>query len=127
MKKVYRIGRTPNGVTCDVEIDQDDGSVGVHKLRHVDVHSPTGFEYGYAGSGPADLALSILADYFSEDATGKEIREVPIGAEPPECWKHHQGFKSAMIATLDRKVKAHEITFAQIDAYFVNQVKGLRG
>lgn len=27
-------------------------------------HSPTGFAWGYAGSGPAQLALAILADYF---------------------------------------------------------------
>jgi len=26
-------------------------------------HSPTGFEWGYAGSGPAQLALAILADH----------------------------------------------------------------
>lgn len=25
-------------------------------------HSPGGFDFGYAGSGPADLALAILAD-----------------------------------------------------------------
>lgn len=25
-------------------------------------HSPTGFEWGYGGSGPAQLALAILAD-----------------------------------------------------------------
>lgn len=26
-------------------------------------HSPTGFEWGYGGSGPAQLALAILFDY----------------------------------------------------------------
>jgi hypothetical protein len=26
-------------------------------------HSPTGFEWGYNGSGPAQLALAILADH----------------------------------------------------------------
>jgi hypothetical protein len=26
-------------------------------------HSPTGFEWGYCGSGPAQLALAILADH----------------------------------------------------------------
>ena len=26
-------------------------------------HSPDGFEWGYAGSGPAQLALAILADH----------------------------------------------------------------
>ena len=27
-------------------------------------HSPTGFSWGYCGSGPAQLALAILADVF---------------------------------------------------------------
>lgn len=31
-------------------------------LRHVVRHSPTGFAWGYAGSGPADLARSLLVD-----------------------------------------------------------------
>ncbi len=30
-------------------------------LPHIVYHSPTGFEMGYGGSGPADLARSILA------------------------------------------------------------------
>lgn len=29
-------------------------------------HSPDGFEWGYGGSGPADLALNILAMFVSE-------------------------------------------------------------
>ena len=27
-------------------------------------HSPTGFSWGYGGSGPAQLALAILLEYF---------------------------------------------------------------
>jgi len=30
-------------------------------------HSPSGFEWGYGGSGPAQLALAILADHCSDD------------------------------------------------------------
>jgi len=30
-------------------------------------HSPTGFEWGYGGSGPAQLALAILADFLGND------------------------------------------------------------
>lgn len=30
-------------------------------------HSPTGFEWGYGGSGPAQLALALLADAIGED------------------------------------------------------------
>jgi len=33
-----------------------------YPLHHFVRHSPTGFEWGYGGSGPADLALSILVD-----------------------------------------------------------------
>jgi len=31
-------------------------------------HSPTGFEWGYGGSGPAQLALAILADHLGDNA-----------------------------------------------------------
>jgi hypothetical protein len=30
-------------------------------------HSPTGFCWGYCGSGPAQLALAILLDHFNGD------------------------------------------------------------
>jgi hypothetical protein len=30
-------------------------------------HSPDGFEWGYGGSGPAQLALAILADHCQDD------------------------------------------------------------
>jgi len=30
-------------------------------------HSPTGFEWGYGGSGPAQLALAILTDHLGDD------------------------------------------------------------
>jgi len=35
-----------------------------HDLRN---HSPTGFEWGYCGSGPAQLALAILADHCGDE------------------------------------------------------------
>ncbi len=36
---------------------------GTRLLRHIVYHSPTGMEWGYGGSGPSDLARSILADF----------------------------------------------------------------
>lgn len=44
-------------------------------------HSPTGMEFGYAGSGPSDLALNILAMF------------VP----PPTAFRLHQDFKARFI------------------------------
>jgi hypothetical protein len=47
-------------------------------------HSPTGFEFGYGGSGPAQLALAILLDFLDGDA------------ERAVC--HHQAFKWRFVA-----------------------------
>lgn len=33
---------------------------------HVRGHSPTGLEWGYGGSGPAQCALAILLDYYGD-------------------------------------------------------------
>ena len=38
-----------------------------YPLRHVVRHSPTGFNWGYGGSGPADTARSILTDCLGVD------------------------------------------------------------
>lgn len=32
-------------------------------------HSPSGFNWGYSGSGPAQLSLAILMDHFDGDRT----------------------------------------------------------
>ena len=37
------------------------------ELPHVIVHSPSGFNCGYSGSGPLDLALSLLVHHLHED------------------------------------------------------------
>ena len=34
----------------------------------LDNHSPDGFAWGYGGSGPAQLALALLADALGDDA-----------------------------------------------------------
>lgn len=36
-----------------------------HDLRN---HSPDGFQWGYGGSGPAQLALALVADATGDDA-----------------------------------------------------------
>jgi hypothetical protein len=48
-------------------------------------HSPTGFEWGYGGSGPAQLAFAILADCTGSTETARQ---------------HYQGFKQRHIATI---------------------------
>jgi len=53
-------------------------------------HSPSGFEWGYGGSGPAQLALAILADYLADDAAALEryqrYKEVVVARLPYRSW-----------------------------------------
>lgn len=37
----------------------------LEKSLHVRSHSPTGFAWGYSGSGPAQLALAICIELFT--------------------------------------------------------------
>lgn len=54
-------------------------------------HSPTGFEWGYGGSGPAQLALAILADHCKnvEEALNfyQRFKWEIIAALPHRSWE----------------------------------------
>jgi len=49
-------------------------------------HSPSGFEWGYGGSGPAQLALALLLDYTDDEAFALD---------------HYQEFKTEVVSQLD--------------------------
>lgn len=46
-----------------VHIRHSNGNV-THLKHRIVWHSPDGFQWGYGGSGPADLALNMLYDYL---------------------------------------------------------------
>ena len=65
-----------------------------HLVTH---HSPDGFEWGYGGSGPADLALNILeAVLILEDYTGR-LTQCYSGVCFAKSWELHQAFKREFI------------------------------
>ena len=68
-------------------------------------HSRDGCEWGYAGSGPAQLALAILLDYM---------------ACPPIALRFHQEFKSRFIAQLPQR--RWEIQGAQIRDFIASEL-----
>jgi hypothetical protein len=68
----------------------------VRSLDQVGYHAD-GFEWGYGGSGPADTALSILADYFGERPDLNELH-----AGDSQSWQYHQQFKRDFIAGADQ-------------------------
>src|SRR4051812_2099889 len=53
-------------------------------------HSPNGFEWGYGGSGPAQLALVILADHLGDDDKALQLYQFfkwqVVAFLPHESW-----------------------------------------
>ncbi len=89
-------------------------------LPHVVHHSPTGFEWGYGGSGPADLALSILAWVIGDESQTVGIYEGKrCGAR---AWALHQPFKRDHVAGF-----AHDrwaISVGQVRQWIAEHEKG---
>lgn len=90
------LARTPVGGMRDVGGEHLGDAMADIPQRWI-VHSPTGFEWGYGGSGPADLALNILGLFVA----------------PAEAWRQHQDYKWSVIAPLKRH-GPHTITAASV-------------
>src|SRR5215813_14027095 len=104
--KVYHGRRNGNG-EAEVYVIQDDGRAEPLPVR-LDLynHSPDGFEWGYAGSGPAQLALAILADALGVPAARTPLSmfdDSEASKLQSRVLKLHQLFKSKRIATLDHR------------------------
>ena len=83
----------------------DDGEVRA-PLEHYIRHSPTGFEWGYGGSGPSDLARCILIDHFRMHK--RPDKELPV---------NYQDFKADVICNLPRE--GFELTSKQIGDWII--------
>lgn len=53
-------------------------------------HSPAGFNWGYGGSGPAQLALALAADALVDDQRASRIHQplkwALVAKFPRDCW-----------------------------------------
>ena len=93
-KKVKRYEGRRQGYAVIVTVD----GRRLHPRHDLWNHSPTGFEWGYGGSGPAQLALAILADHCGNDE---------------QALNFYQRFKWAVIAELQGR--GWTLTGLQID------------
>lgn len=117
MKKY--IGLRVAGIGCEVYAEE--GGKGYPLPLRLDLfnHSPDGFEWGYGGSGPAQLALAILADFLGPAPSPNKCpycgsTMINWKCREPECaydgdvagekWREavqlHQAFKADVIAKL---------------------------
>jgi hypothetical protein len=88
-------------------------SEGVAPLPHYQFHSPTGFEWGFSGSGPADLARCILLHHCGVRPHVRGEFYPPAPGELPVCY---QAFKSDVIARLQPD-EPWALTSQQISAW----------
>jgi len=107
-EKTYRGMRHADG-SCTVIIEESvpkSSSAKPSKISrplplHLELrnHSPTGFAWGYGGSGPAQLALALLMDATDE---------------PTLALRHYQDFKFNFVAHCEH---SWQITQAEICAF----------
>lgn len=71
-----------------------DGEVWANVPLYLDEvnHSPTGFEWGYYGSGPSQLAYAILRSYFEIE----DKLDIPTAIS--QAKRHYMRFKGEFVA-----------------------------
>jgi Family of unknown function (DUF6166) len=96
-------------------------------------HSPDGFEWGYLGSGPAQLALAILAAELEDDDRALRLHQyykerVIARLDPDEPWTLSSEQVRTVVADLEHELSVLEdldaddvvddLTDAALDAAF---------
>lgn len=79
--KVYHGVRTDAG--CMVNVELNGHWWELNPAYHLRNHSPTGFQWGYGGSGPAQLALALLLD---------------VTGDPETALQYYQRFKGEVVS-----------------------------
>ncbi|MFO0850735.1 MAG: DUF6166 domain-containing protein [Gemmataceae bacterium] len=86
--KTYTGHRTEDG--CAVTVAGDNGGRSLDPRFDLRTHSPTGFEWGYGGSGPAQLALALAADVLGDDEAALDVYQRlkfrVVGRLPADGW-----------------------------------------
>lgn len=85
--RVYCGVRTRQGV--EVWVEEGDTRYPLDPRLDIECRSPTGFEWGYRGSGPAQLALAILADLTDKETALRfyqAFKEEVIAGLPRQAW-----------------------------------------
>lgn len=86
--KEYKGVNTEQGFVATVEDDGD--SRGLDPRFDLRNHSPAGFNWGFGGSGPAQLALAVCADALGDDDRAQDVYQAfkfrVVAGLPAEGW-----------------------------------------
>ncbi len=85
----------------DIRCERRDDGLHFNLVQRVRHRSPTGMEWGYAGSGPADFALNILDHFLPVGEDGWDgVRCGDTHVVSRVAWSLHQEFAFAFVAVL---------------------------
>lgn len=82
---------------------QPGGSLACNLPQVVRHHSPAGFECGYAGSGPAELALNVLHLLLPPQGDGTDLPAQDGSLVSRAVMDLHQSFKRKFIAKMPQE------------------------
>ena len=102
--KVYRGRRTDSGT--EVTVTDGAGERPLPPRFDLRRHSPDGFEWGYGGSGPAQLALALTADALGDDDRARSVYQPfkfkVVGALASNTWTLTEDQVRASVADIER-------------------------
>ncbi len=113
---IYEGKRSPNGDVVVTRRTHNAGGTATREralsprfdLRN---HSPTGFEWGYGGSGPAQLALALLADALNDAEQAlllyQNFKWKTVALFPTEGWQMSRDEVQRIVRVLQAE-KAHQ-------------------
>jgi len=128
--KTYRVymvfeqrGRAGQEYEADtLKVEVTDGRQ-VYDLKQIVHHSPTGMMCGYGGSGPADLALTILADHF-EEGPRKVLAALEHGFHRSKAAQTYHFFKSnSPIASMKMKERSSDNDPEHLEEWTITQAE----
>ena len=99
--KIYKGVRTAPGKTS-VWVERGRLS---YPLPHHVLHSPDGFEWGYDGSGPTELARCILLDLTDDETRTnriyKKFRQMMVATIRVDAWHYTEKELREALSTLE--------------------------
>jgi hypothetical protein len=113
--KTYRAVRKPDG--CSVTVD----GIALEQRTDLRQHSTSGFEWGYEGSGPQQLALAILVDHFGDDSRALAHYKIFMEVVLAELRSDEWALTSEQISNSFSQVVHVPITLETL----LNRVRGL--
>jgi hypothetical protein len=102
--KIYHGSRDDSGTTAF--ITDESGRRELDPRFDLRKHSMTGFEWGYAGSGPAQLALALAADALGDDDRARDVYQQLkfklVASLGGDTWSLTEGQVRAAVADIER-------------------------